>query len=149
LVLLGGGEPAKMIRISNNVQIQDSEVQITSVRSQGSGGQNVNKVSTAIHLRFNICDSSLPDFYKNRLLKKADHRITSLGEMVLKAQSSRSQDANRTEAIERLVELIRSVAVVQKPRKATKPTKASQQKRVDHKKQRSETKNLRSAIRPQ
>lgn len=103
-----------MLQISNNVSLSDNEFEFTAVRSQGAGGQNVNKVSSAIHLRFDIAASSLPDFYKNRLLKLKDNRINKQGIVVIKAQEYRTQEKNRAAALERLQELIRSVAVVQK-----------------------------------
>jgi len=135
-----------MIRISKQVAISPDEVDIKAVRSQGAGGQNVNKVSTAICLTFDIRKSTLPDFYKNRLLKRSDHRITKDGVVIIKAQQYRSQEMNREDALERLVELIRSVAVVPKRRVATKPTQSSKQKRLDAKTRRSSIKSLRGKI---
>ena len=123
-----------MLVISNNVAIPDEEIEITAIRAQGSGGQNVNKVSSAIHLRFDINASSLPDFYKERLLTLRDHRITQDGVIVIKAQQFRTQEKNREDALQRLQMLIKSVAVVQRARKATKPTRASQLKRLESKK---------------
>jgi ribosome-associated protein len=122
-----------MLQISNNVAIPAREIEISAIRAQGAGGQNVNKVSSAIHLRFDIGASSIPDFYKERLLKLKDQRITKEGVIVIKAQQHRSQEMNKEEALRRLQELIRSVAVPRKKRKPTKPTRSSQRKRLDSK----------------
>ena len=128
------------------LQINESEVTITAIRAQGAGGQNVNKVSSAIHLRFDIGASTLPDDVKERLLALHDSRITKAGELVIKAQQHRTQDMNRLDAMLRLHELVNSVALPPKVRKATKPTFGSKQRRLESKGQRSETKALRGRV---
>ena len=129
------------------LQVDESEVQISAIRAQGAGGQNVNKVSSAIHLRFDIPASSLPEDVKERLLALRDSRITQEGVLVLKAQQHRSQDLNRLDAFSRLHELVNSVARAPKTRRATKPTYGSRQRRLEGKSQRSETKALRGRVR--
>ena len=138
-----------MLKISNSVTLDENEVEFTAIRAQGSGGQKVNKTSAAIHLRFDIEASSLPDFYKEKLLSLKDRRITKEGVIVIKSQQHRAQEENRAEAIERLVELIKSVNVVQKKRGATRPTKGSQKRRLNSKKKHSQTKKLRSKVEPE
>ncbi|MFT5790449.1 MAG: ribosome-associated protein [Shewanella sp.] len=132
-----------LIKISNAVAIQDSEIEWQFIRSSGAGGQHLNKVSTAAQLIFDIKNSSLPEFYQARLLAKADHRITKSGKIIIKCQQSRSQDFNRQTALEQFITLVASVAAVQKKRIATKPTKGSQRRRIDSKKQKGATKALR------
>lgn len=135
-----------MPKISNEVTIPISEIDVQAIRAQGSGGQNVNKVSTAIHLRFNIKASSLPDVYKERLLMLNDQRISEDGVVIIKAQLYRSQLKNREDALNRLRDLIKSVAVTRKKRQATKPTKGSQERRLESKIKRGRVKALRGKI---
>lgn len=135
-----------MLTINSNLTIPEDEIELSAIRSQGSGGQNVNKVSSAIHLRFDIGQSSLPDIIKQRLLQLNDRRINKEGVIIIKAQQYRTQEKNRLDALERLTELILSVTVVQKQRKPTKPTKSSQKKRVDSKVHRGKTKILRGKV---
>ncbi|MBV6323670.1 alternative ribosome rescue aminoacyl-tRNA hydrolase ArfB [Duganella violaceipulchra] len=126
--------------------IDVNEVEFNAIRAQGPGGQNVNKVSSAVHLRFDIVNSSLPEHIKERLLAMRDQRITKDGVVVLKAQQSRSQEANKEEALRRLQELVDSVAVLPTVRRPTRPTRSSQRKRLDGKTKDGERKQLRGKI---
>lgn len=135
-----------MLRISDNLAIPLVEIEIQAIRSQGSGGQNVNKVSTAIHLRFDIKASSLPEIYKERLLNLNDSRISSEGVVIIKAQRYRSQIKNKEDALNRLVEIIKSVTIQMKLREPTKPTKASKTKRLEGKAIQSRRKSLRGKV---
>jgi ribosome-associated protein len=135
-----------VLHIHGDVFIDENDITFSMIRAQGSGGQNVNKVSSAIHLRYDIASSSLPDEWKAMLLSLNDQRISKDGVVVIKAQSYRSQEKNRAEALERLQRLLSSVAVPPKPRKATKPTRGSQQRRLAGKVQRGEVKRLRGRV---
>ena len=135
-----------MLQISSQIALPESEVEMRFIRSQGPGGQNVNKLSTAVHLRFDIRASSLPETVKNRLLNLRDRRINSEGYIIIKAQQFRSQEKNRADALQRLVQIIQGATQVSRKRRATRPSKAARNKRMDQKTQRGRTKTLRGRV---
>ncbi len=137
-----------MLTLSNSLNLADSEIDIQAIHAQGKGGQNVNKVATAIHLRFDIQQSSLPDHLKERLLALNDQRINKEGIIVIKAQSYRTQEKNREDALSRLTEIIKTVMTTQKKRRKTKPSRSSQRKRMDKKSKHGRKKTLRKRVRP-
>lgn len=135
-----------MLRLSNTVTLADWELDFSPIRAQGAGGQNVNKVASAVHLRFDIPHSSLPAVYKERLMQLSDQRISKEGVVVIKAQTHRTLERNKEDALQRLKELIQSAMTPVKKRRATKPTKGSQRRRMDKKSQRGQTKALRGKV---
>jgi ribosome-associated protein len=138
-----------MLTVNRQISIADDEIEIAAIRAQGSGGQNVNKVSSAIHLRFDINASSLPEIYKRRLLALHDRRISKQGVIIIKAQQYRTQEQNRDDALKRLADLLGSVTRTAKPRRPTKPSRRSQQKRLNNKTRRGQIKRQRQRVDPE
>lgn len=135
-----------MFHVQDSIYLDERELAFTMIRAQGAGGQNVNKVSSAVHLRFDVRASSLPDDIKDALCALSDHRVSKDGVIVIKSQAFRSQEKNRAEAIERLISMVRSVSNPDKPRRATKPTRASQRRRIQRKVLHGEVKRLRGRV---
>lgn len=135
-----------MLKISNAVSLPFEEIDLSAIRSQGAGGQNVNKVSSAIHLRFDVRASSLPEFYQQRLLELKDSRLNKDGVIVIKAQQFRTQDKNRDDALQRLQQLIQAAVVIEKSRRATKPSRSAKNRRTDSKVKRGKIKSMRGRV---